>query len=52
MAEKKLDCTHRIGNPKSGNKRPRPIAFKFTRYNTKTKVFGNEKILEFQLPKA
>ena len=28
---KKQDRTHRIGNPKSGNKRPRPINVKFVR---------------------
>ena len=33
LKENDLDCTHRIGNPKSGNKRPRPIV-KFVRYNT------------------
>ena len=30
-----LDCTLRIGNPKSGNKRTRPIIVKFARYNTR-----------------
>ena len=29
LTEKELDRTHRIGNPKLGNKRPRPIIVKF-----------------------
>ena len=40
---KELDRTHRIGNPKSGNKRPRPIIVKFACCNTKRKVFINKK---------
>ena len=43
LTEKELDHTHRIGNPKSGNKRPRPIIAKFARYNTRRKVFENKK---------
>ena len=55
LTEKELDRIHRIGNPKSGSKRPRPIIVKFACYNNKRKVFVNKKrlkILEFQLPKA
>ena len=37
-----LDCTLRIGNPKSGNKRTRPIIVKFARYNTRRKVLVNK----------
>ena len=37
--EKEPDGTHRIGNPKSGNKNPRPIIVKFGRYNTSRKGF-------------
>ena len=44
--EKELDGTHRIGNPKSGNKSPRPIIVKFGRYNTRRKVFVNKKRLK------
>ena len=40
---KELDRTHRIGNPKSGNKRPRPIIVKFARHSTRRKVFVNKK---------
>ena len=43
LTEKELDRTHMIGNPKSGNKRPRPIIVKFTHYNIRRKVFVNEK---------
>ena len=43
VTEKELDRTHRIGNPKSGNKRPRPIIVKFACYNTRRKVFVNKK---------
>ena len=43
LTEKELDHTHRIGNPKSGNKRPRPIIVKFARYNTRRKAFVNKK---------
>ena len=43
LTEKELDRTHRIGNPKSGNKRPRPIIVKFARYNTRRKAFVNKK---------
>ena len=32
LAEKELDRTHRIGNPKSCNKKPRPIIVKFSPY--------------------
>ena len=46
LTEKELDHTHRIGNPKSGNKRPRPIIAKFARYNTRRKVFVNKKSLK------
>ena len=46
LTEKELDRTHRIGNPKSGNKRPRPIIVKFARYNTRRKVFVNKKKLK------
>ena len=46
LTEKELDHTHRIGNPKSGNKRPRPIIVKFARYNTRRKVFLNKKRLK------
>ena len=55
IAENELDRTHRIGNPKSRNKTPRPIIVKFVRYSTRRKVFVNKKRLrkqEFQLPKA
>ena len=55
LPEKKLDCTHRIRNPKSINKRPRPIIVKFARCNTRRKVFVNKKFLkipECQSPKA
>ena len=43
LTEKGLDRTHRIDNPKWGNKRPRPIIVKFARYNTRRKVFVNKK---------
>ena len=43
LTEKELDRTHQIGNPKSGHKRPRPIIVKFSRYNTRRKVFVNKK---------
>ena len=43
LKEKELDRTHRIGNPKSGSKRPRPIIVKFARYNTRRKAFVNKK---------
>ena len=43
LAENELDPTHRIGNPKSRNKRPRPITVKLVRYSTRRKVFVNEK---------
>ena len=45
LTEKELDRTHRISNPKSGNKRPRPIIVEFARYNTRRKVFVNKKRL-------
>ena len=48
LTEKELDQIHRIGNPKSGNKRPRPIIVKFARYNTRRKVFVNkEKVKKY-----
>ena len=53
--EKELDRAHKTGNPKPGNKRPRPIIVKFARYNIRRKVFVNKKrlkILEFQLLKV
>ena len=43
LTENELDGAHRIGNPKSGNKRPRPINTKFTCYNTRRIVFVNKK---------
>ena len=46
LTEKELDPTHRIGNPKSGKKRPRPIIVKFTRYNNRRKVFVHKKRLK------
>ena len=45
LTEKELDRTHRISNPKSGNKRPRPIIVKFACYNIRRKVFVNKKRL-------
>ena len=39
LPEKELDCTHRIRNPKSINKRPRLIIVKFARCNTRKKGF-------------
>ena len=48
LTEKELDQIHRIGNPKSGNKRPRPIIVKFACYNTRRKVFVNkEKVKKY-----
>ena len=44
LTEKELDRTHRIGNPKSGNKRSRPIIIKFPSSNTKRKVFVKKKL--------
>ena len=46
LTEKELDRTHRTGNPKSGNKRQRPIIVKFIRYNIRRKVFVNKKRLK------
>ena len=46
LTEKELDRNHRIGNPKSDNKRPRPIIVKFARYNTRRNVFVNKKRLK------
>ena len=46
LTEKKLDSTHRIGNPKSGNKRPRPIIVKFACHNIRRKVFVNKRRLK------
>ena len=46
LTEKELDRTHRMGYPISGNKRPRPIVVKFSRYNTRRKVFVNKKTLK------
>ena len=43
LTKKEVDRTHRIGNPKSGNKRPRPIIVKFARCNTRRKAFVNKK---------
>ena len=33
LTEKELDRTHRIGNPKSGNKRPIPITESLTKHS-------------------
>ena len=46
LTEKELHHTHRIGNPKSGNNRQRPIFVKFARYNTRSKVFVNKRKLK------
>ena len=46
LTEKELDRTHRIGNLKSGNKRPRPIIVKFARYSIRGKIFVNKKRLK------
>ena len=43
LTGKELDRTYRFGNPKSGNKRPRPIIIKFALYNIRRKVFVNKK---------
>ena len=40
-----LDCSHRIGNPKS-KKKPRPIIIKFVRYYDRRDVFMNKKCLK------
>ena len=44
LTEKEFDLTHRIGNPKSGNKRSRPIIVKFASSNTKRKVFVKKRL--------
>ena len=43
LMENDLDRTHRIDNPKSDYKRPRPIIVKFVRCSTRRKVFVNKK---------
>ena len=45
LTENRLDRTHRIANPKPGNKRDRRIIAKFLRYNTRRKVFVNKRRL-------
>ena len=45
LTENRLDRTHRIANPKPGNKRHRRIIAKFLRYNTRRKVFVNKRRL-------
>ena len=46
LTENEQDLTPRMSNPKSWNKRLRPIIFKFIRYNTRRKVFINKKRLK------
>ena len=43
LTGKELDRTYRFGNPKSGNKSPRPIIVKLALYNIRRKVFVNKK---------
>ena len=46
LTEKELNHTHRIGNSKSGTKRPIPIIFKFERYSIRREAFVNKKRLD------
>ena len=43
LTENKLDCTHRIGNPKLNNKRPKPIIAKFVHCNPRRKFLVNKR---------
>ena len=42
-----IDRSHRLGNPKKSIKaKPRPIIVKFVRYNTRNRIYKNEKVLK------
>ena len=41
-----INRTHRIGNPRNTDEKPRPIIIKFVRYNDRKKIFDSKKKLK------
>ena len=41
-----IDKTHRIGNPRNADEKPRPIIIKLVRYNDRKKIFDSKKNLQ------
>ena len=41
-----IDRTHRIGNTRNADEKPRPKIIKFVRYNDKKKIFNSKKKLK------
>ena len=46
LTEVDNESTHRVGKPRQNKNNPRPIIFKFVRYNGRRRIFLNKKNLE------
>ena len=46
IKDRDIDRTHRIGNPRNTDVKPRPIIIKLVRYNDRKKIFGSKKKLK------
>ena len=44
--DRDIDRTHRIGNPRNTDEKPRPIIIKLVRYNDRKKIFDSKKKLK------
>ena len=44
--DRDIDRTHRIGNPRNADEKPRPIIIKLVRYNDRKKIFDSKKKLK------
>ena len=44
--DRDINRTHRIGNPRNADEKPRPIIIKLVRYNDRKKIFDSKKKLK------
>ena len=47
--DRDIDRTHRIGNPRNADEKPRPIIIKLVRYNDRKRSFDSKKKLRGRL---
>ena len=46
MNDRYIDRTHRMGNPRNTDEKPRPIIIKLVGYNDRKKIFDSKKKLK------
>ena len=44
--DRDIDITHRIGNPRNTDRKPRPVIIKLVRYSDRKKIFHSKKKLK------